>query len=57
MAARSRRAQAASEGVDFVVPLRRFRTRRHPAGPIHEHFSNAVLNLLEVPGHHLPEPD
>ena len=28
-----------------------------PAGPIYEHFSNAGLNLLEVPGDHLPEPD
>jgi hypothetical protein len=28
-----------------------------PTGPIHEHFSDAGLNLLEVPGHHLPEPD
>ncbi len=27
-----------------------------PAGPIHEHFSDAGLNLLEVPGDHLPEP-
>ena len=27
-----------------------------PAGPIHEHFANTRLNLLEVPGHHLPEP-
>ena len=27
-----------------------------PAGPIHEHLSNTRLNLLEVPGHHLPEP-
>jgi len=22
-----------------------------------KHFSDAGLNLLEVPGHHLPEPD
>jgi hypothetical protein len=26
------------------------------AGPVDEHFSNAGLNLLEVPGDHLPEP-
>ena len=27
-----------------------------PAGPIHEQVTDAGLNLLEVPGHHLPEP-
>ena len=27
-----------------------------PAGPIHEQVFNAGLNLLEVTGHHLPEP-
>jgi hypothetical protein len=27
-----------------------------PAGPVHEEVANTGLNLLEVPGHHLPEP-
>jgi hypothetical protein len=27
------------------------------AAPIHEHLSDAGLNLLTIPGHHLPEPD
>ena len=28
-----------------------------PTGPIHDHFSDAGMKLLEVPGDHRPKPD